>query len=74
MFWQDVDLENYKEAPLVGQTWVLTGGLVSMSRAEAKDILQSLGAKVSSSVSVKTSQVVAGPGAGSNSKRLKVTT
>ena len=40
--WQDVDLENYKEAPLVGQTWVLTGGLVSMSRAEAKDILQSL--------------------------------
>ena len=69
--WQDVDLENYKEAPLVGQTWVLTGGLVSMSRAEAKDILQSLGAKVGSSVSAKTSQVVAGPGAGSKLKKAK---
>jgi DNA ligase (NAD+) len=69
--WQDVDLQNFKEAPLVGQTWVLTGGLVSMSRAEAKDILQSLGAKVGSSVSTKTSQVVAGPGAGSKLRKAK---
>jgi DNA ligase (NAD+) len=52
-------------APLVGQTWVLTGSLDAMSREEAKDKLQHLGAKVAGSVSKNTSVVVAGPGAGS---------
>jgi DNA ligase (NAD+) len=51
--------------PLAGQTWVLTGTLESMSRDDAKEKLEALGAKVSGSVSAKTHTVVAGPGAGS---------
>lgn len=51
--------------PLAGQTWVLTGSLEQMSRNEAKRKLTGLGAKVAGSVSGKTAQVVAGPGAGS---------
>ena len=54
-----------EQAPLVGQTWVLTGTLEQMTRDEAKARLQALGAKVAGSVSAKTTQVVAGPGAGS---------
>jgi DNA ligase (NAD+) len=51
--------------PLEGQTVVLTGSLSSMTRDEAKDKLEALGAKVSGSVSKKTSFVVAGEAAGS---------
>ena len=51
--------------PLAGQTWVLTGTLEVMSRDQAKEKLESLGAKVAGSVSAKTTCVVAGPGAGS---------
>jgi DNA ligase (NAD+) len=53
------------KAVLGGQTWVLTGTLESMERNQAKTLLEALGAKVSGSVSAKTSVVVAGPGAGS---------
>ena len=63
--WPDIDQNAQASQPLKGQTWVLTGGMDIMSRAEAKDRLQELGAKVAGSVSAKTTQVVAGPGAGS---------
>ncbi len=55
--------------PLSNKTVVLTGGLATMSRSEAKKRLQSLGAKVSGSVSKKTSIVVVGSDAGSKAKK-----
>ncbi len=51
--------------PLAGQTFVLTGTLAAMTRDEAKEKLEALGAKVSGSVSKKTRYVVAGEESGS---------
>ena len=51
--------------PLAGKTYVLTGTLQAMTRDEAKEKLQALGAKVAGSVSAKTHCVVAGEEAGS---------
>lgn len=51
--------------PLIGQTFVLTGTLKTLSREEAKEKLEHLGAKVSGSVSSKTHYVVVGEDAGS---------
>lgn len=53
------------EQPLTGNTYVLTGTLASMPRNEAKEKLQALGAKVTGSVSAKTTAVIAGEKAGS---------
>ncbi len=58
------DAEN-AELPLAGKTCVLTGSLESMTRDEAKQQLEALGAKVSGSVSKKTDFIVAGEAAGS---------
>ncbi len=61
--WQS--LENQAgEQPLAGEVWVLTGAL-SMPRIQAKNLLESLGAKVTASVSAKTSTLLAGEAAGS---------
>ncbi|WP_370642819.1 NAD-dependent DNA ligase LigA [Ectothiorhodospira sp. 9905] len=54
-----------EDQPLAGCTYVLTGTLSSMTRDEAGARLRALGAKVSGSVSKKTTAVVAGDAAGS---------
>ena len=58
------------EQPLAGQTWVLTGAL-GMPRARAKNLLESLGARVTGSVSAKTSVVLAGEAAGSKLRKAE---
>lgn len=66
--WPAVEVDS-GEGPLTGMVWVVTGKLVTMTRDEAEVRLRSLGAKTASSVSAKTSTVVAGPGAGSKKKK-----
>jgi DNA ligase (NAD+) len=51
--------------PLEGLTFVFTGSLESMTRGEAKDLVEKQGARAASSVSKNTDYLVAGPGAGS---------
>jgi DNA ligase (NAD+) len=64
-----------KGGALEGKTLVLTGTLATLSRKEAEDLVVKNGGKVSSSVSKKTSFVVAGEAAGSKldaAKKLSI--
>lgn len=57
--------ERITTVDLSGKTFVLTGTLPTLSRDQAKELLEAAGAKVAGSVSQKTSFVVAGSEAGS---------
>ncbi len=59
------EVATEQDLPLVGNTYVLTGALETRTRSEAKAALEALGAKVSSSVSRKTTAVIAGNDPGS---------
>ena len=63
--WQDVVPVEIADNPLKNKNVVLTGTLTQLTRDEAKALLQSLGCKVSASVSSKTDYLIAGEKAGS---------
>ncbi|WP_257291545.1 NAD-dependent DNA ligase LigA [Endozoicomonas sp. ONNA1] len=62
---EDTGQEEGVDQPLQGEVWVLTGTLHTMTRDEGKAVLQKVGAKVTGSVSAKTTALLAGEKAGS---------
>jgi DNA ligase (NAD+) len=65
LHWKEAPPRRAATGPLVGRTFVLTGTLPTLSRDDAKELLEAAGATVAGSVSKKTDFVVAGSDAGS---------
>ncbi len=63
--------ERPREGPLTGQTYVITGTLANRSREEAKAALEALGAKVTDSVSKRTSGLIVGESPGSKLEKAR---
>ena len=63
--WKEGPPQRAAAGPLAGRTFVLTGTLPTLSREDAKALLEAAGATVTGSVSKKTDYVVAGADAGS---------
>jgi len=74
--WLEHEPARQPEGPLVGKTLVVTGTLPSLTRDEAKALIEAAGGKVAGSVSKKTDYLVAGEAAGSKldkAQQLNVT-
>ncbi len=63
--WQEGEPAPVSPKPLSGKTFVITGTLPTLSRDQAKDLIEAAGGKVAGSVSKKTTFVLAGAEAGS---------
>ena len=71
IYWDEIAAHDERAQTLTGKTFVLTGTLNEMTRDEAKKALQARGAKVTGSVSKKTSYVVVGDNAGSKAVKAE---
>ena len=69
--WEEGEPTVLAPKPLAGKTFVLTGTFPTLSRDQAKDLLEAAGAKVAGSVSKKTDYVVAGAEAGSKLEKAQ---
>ena len=67
----DTEVVEIQESMFTGKTVVLTGSLQMYTRSEATSLLESLGAKVSGSVSKKTDLVIYGESAGSKLEKAR---
>ena len=67
----DTEIQGNETGPLAGKKIVLTGTLTNYTRDEMREILESLGARVVSSVSPKTDVVLAGADAGSKLQKAQ---
>ena len=71
IYWDAIEVADIEEQTLEGKTFVITGTLVDMTRDDAKKALQARGAKVTGSVSKKTSYVVVGDSPGSKATKAE---
>ena len=69
--WEEGEPAAITLKPLSGKTFVITGTLPTLSRDQAKDMLEAAGAKVAGSVSKKTDYLLAGTDAGSKLDRAR---